>query len=176
MATRCRPSTPIDRVEVPRAADAPPTTPCRTLGRRHLGVNQAESRARPLARRRFRTARPARELMRLRKPWVFLRLRLLGWYVRFTGRSLLGLSRSPLRAALSAPRFHGSGMIPGNDGNGGTRVFPQVGTELWRTLGCRSYAGLSWATFVVEVLSRNGFCRMHPSNVVHRPPELFLSR
>ena len=45
---------------------------------------QTVRRWRPLSRRDFRMARPARVDMRLRKPWVFARLRVLGWYVRFT--------------------------------------------------------------------------------------------
>ena len=47
-------------------------------------VNQAESRARPRARRDLSTARPARLRIRRRKPCFFLRFRLLGWKVRFT--------------------------------------------------------------------------------------------
>jgi hypothetical protein len=35
------------------------------------------------------TARPARVLMRLRNPCVFLRLRVFGWYVLFTASSLV---------------------------------------------------------------------------------------
>jgi hypothetical protein len=42
-------------------------------------VDQADSRARPLARRDFNTARPARVLMRARKPCLRARRRLLGW-------------------------------------------------------------------------------------------------
>jgi len=38
---------------------------------------------RPLRRRAARTARPPREAIRARKPWVFARLRTFGWYVRF---------------------------------------------------------------------------------------------
>jgi hypothetical protein len=38
-------------------------------------------------------ARPARVRMRSRKPWVFARLRLFGWNVRFTGTTPLGRSR-----------------------------------------------------------------------------------
>ena len=40
---------------------------------------QADRRARPLARRAERIARPARVRMRSRKPWVFARRRLFGW-------------------------------------------------------------------------------------------------
>jgi hypothetical protein len=40
--------------------------------------------ARPLRRRAARTRRPPLVAMRARKPWVLLRLRLFGWYVRFT--------------------------------------------------------------------------------------------
>ncbi len=43
----------------------------------------AESLARPFALRLARMARPARVRIRDRNPWVFLRLRLLGWNVLF---------------------------------------------------------------------------------------------
>ena len=39
--------------------------------------------ARPFARRRFRTRRPAFVAIRARNPWVRARLSLLGWNVRF---------------------------------------------------------------------------------------------
>ena len=42
-----------------------------------------QRRARPFARRAFRTRRPFLVCMRARKPWVRLRRRLLGWNVRF---------------------------------------------------------------------------------------------
>jgi hypothetical protein len=42
-----------------------------------------ESFLRPLRRRAEMTARPERVRMRTRNPWVRLRRRLLGWYVRF---------------------------------------------------------------------------------------------
>jgi hypothetical protein len=42
-----------------------------------------ESFLRPLRRRAEITARPERVRMRTRNPWVRLRRRLLGWYVRF---------------------------------------------------------------------------------------------
>jgi hypothetical protein len=45
---------------------------------------QAASRLRPRARRDLSTARPPRVRIRERNPWVFFRLRLFGWYVRFT--------------------------------------------------------------------------------------------
>jgi hypothetical protein len=44
---------------------------------------QTANRARPFARRRFSTIRPALVAIRARKPCVRLRCRLLGWYVRF---------------------------------------------------------------------------------------------
>ena len=50
------------------------------------GDAHADYRARtwrPLARRRFNTNRPFLVFIRLRKPWVFARRRLLGWTVRF---------------------------------------------------------------------------------------------
>jgi len=39
--------------------------------------------ARPLRRRRTRTLAPVLVALRTKKPWVFARLRFLGWYVRF---------------------------------------------------------------------------------------------
>lgn len=51
---------------------------------RRLTTGQTVRRFRPLRRRRLITALPARVLMRTRKPWVFFRLRLFGWYVLFT--------------------------------------------------------------------------------------------
>jgi hypothetical protein len=52
------------------------------LSRSHLLQRQADNRTRPLRRRRAMIARPARVRMRIRKPWVFARWRLFGWYVR----------------------------------------------------------------------------------------------
>jgi hypothetical protein len=49
-------------------------------------VRQADRRARPLARRFLSTARPARVLIRARKPCLRARRRLLGWNVRFKRR------------------------------------------------------------------------------------------
>ena len=45
--------------------------------------------ARPFARRRFRTRRPALVAIRARKPWVRARFKLLGWNVRFMALNLL---------------------------------------------------------------------------------------
>jgi len=42
-------------------------------------------------------ARPPRVRMRVRKPWVFLRFRLLGWNVRFT-HGLLATIATPARS------------------------------------------------------------------------------
>src|SRR5207237_1224276 len=58
--------------------------------------DQADSRCRPFSRRAFRMARPARVDIRWRNPWFLARLRLLGWYVRFT-HGLLGPSLAPQR-------------------------------------------------------------------------------
>lgn len=46
------------------------------------------SRLRPFALRRLMTWRPFLVAMRARKPWVRLRLILLGWYVRFMAATL----------------------------------------------------------------------------------------
>ena len=51
---------------------------------------QAESRLRPLSRRRLMTARPARVRIRLRKPCLRLRRRTFGWYVRFMEKTHRG--------------------------------------------------------------------------------------
>jgi hypothetical protein len=50
-------------------------------------ANQAESLWRPLARRDFKMARPARVFIRWRKPCFLERRRLFGWKVRFTHAS-----------------------------------------------------------------------------------------
>lgn len=51
----------------------------RVAGRGVQGVK----RARPLARRAFKTRRPPLVAIRARKPWVRLRWMMLGWNVRF---------------------------------------------------------------------------------------------
>ncbi len=48
---------------------------------------------RPLRRRAARMARPAFVDIRLRNPWVLARLRLFGWYVRFTSQSSVSRRR-----------------------------------------------------------------------------------
>lgn len=55
-------------------------------------IDQADRRARPLARRDFSTARPARVLMRARNPCFFARRCWLGWNVRFTCGVLSSMS------------------------------------------------------------------------------------
>ena len=70
-----------------------------------LGGSQTVSCLRPLRRRRLMTARPPGERMRLRKPCLFRRLRLLGWNVRFKGtpdgfREPWGLSVFPGYSAV----------------------------------------------------------------------------
>ena len=50
-------------------------------------MDQADRRARPLARRFLSTARPARVLIRERNPCFFARRWVLGWNVRFTTSS-----------------------------------------------------------------------------------------
>lgn len=69
----------------------------------------ATSRLRPLARRRERTLRPPGVFIRARKPWVRLRLMLLGWYVRFTTTSeFLSRSLTPCRLRRGARMGAGS--------------------------------------------------------------------
>ena len=50
--------------------------------------NQAETRWRPLTRRRLMTALPLRVRMRERNPCLRLRRRTLGWYVRFIAKEV----------------------------------------------------------------------------------------
>ena len=68
-------------------------------------VPQTERRRRPLSRLARRTALPPRVAIRARNPWVLARLRVLGWYVRFTsGRPFVvpdGAMPSPGGAAAS---------------------------------------------------------------------------
>jgi hypothetical protein len=47
-------------------------------------LGQTAIRLRPLRRRALSTARPPRVFIRVKKPWVLWRRRLLGWNVRFT--------------------------------------------------------------------------------------------
>ncbi len=56
---------------------------------RNRGRQEAASRFRPLARRRFRIRRPAFVLIRTRNPWVRRRCRRFGWNVRFIDLSSL---------------------------------------------------------------------------------------
>jgi len=68
-----------------------------------LGRHHTPRRLRPLARRRAITCLPRRVLMRTRKPWVFFRLRLLGWNVRFMVlRSFFGVLGPGQRATSTA--------------------------------------------------------------------------
>ena len=78
------------RIGTPRAPQSGATDPHAVVCQPPEGVttadpgDQAERRARPLARRLFSTARPARVDIRARKPWRLARRWLLGWNVRFT--------------------------------------------------------------------------------------------
>ena len=73
-----------------------PAGPREGLERRTVAnvPDQAERRFRPRARRARSTARPPLVRIRRRKPWVLARLRLFGWYVRFTGRAPSRRSRA----------------------------------------------------------------------------------
>jgi hypothetical protein len=75
--------------EVDHGHRIPPSAPSITaerIERRTIAdpSDQADSRARPLWRLARMIAWPARVRMRSRKPCRLARLRLLGWYVRFT--------------------------------------------------------------------------------------------
>lgn len=62
--------------------------------------SQAESRARPLARRAFRTARPPAVAIRARKPCFFALRRAFGWNVRFTETSKMWPQRTPRKTSM----------------------------------------------------------------------------
>ena len=63
-----------------RDDERPPGRPgASPAGRRERAACYADRRLRPLARLRLIRARPVEVLMRARKPWVRLRLILLGW-------------------------------------------------------------------------------------------------
>ena len=71
---------------------------------------QTERRLRPFLRRRAMTVRPPLVRMRTRKPCVFLRLRLLGWNVRyivpasgFRGTGSRYVRRGPVGCQEAAP-------------------------------------------------------------------------
>jgi hypothetical protein len=59
-----------------------------------LGIS-TDRRLRPLRRRAASTLLPLWLALRSRKPCLFFRFRLLGWYVRFTGRISSNVSGLP---------------------------------------------------------------------------------
>src|SRR5438093_1337145 len=73
--------------------------------------DQAESRFRPRARRSRSTARPPRVRIRIRKPWVFLRFRLLGWNVRFTRASSRRRAQTVARARAEGGKQRSLGGV-----------------------------------------------------------------
>ena len=90
-------------------------------------------RVRPLPRRAASTERPARVLIRVRKPWVLARRRLFGWKVRFmASSSLRRLSRAKsafawttgARADLFRVRRYATGSTRGQ-----TRLTPRAGRQ-----------------------------------------------
>jgi hypothetical protein len=88
-------------------------------------ADQAESLCRPLARRDFKMARPARVFIRWRKPCFLARRRLFGWKVRFTHASSVrcreGLDNSG-RTTYWAERWD----YNGKNSTGKTRFFMPV--------------------------------------------------
>jgi hypothetical protein len=82
------------------------------MGDPERSPDQAETRWRPLIRRRLMTARPARVRMRDRKPCLRLRRRTFGWYVRFmredpfgrVGSSPIGYEPAPSVVKGGTPR------------------------------------------------------------------------
>ncbi len=144
----CRPPSRRAGHRVPEGARRPPWWDHRRAGHREgphetrygdatepawgaLGSLQADSRARPLARRAARIARPARVRILSRKPWVLARRRLLGWKVRLvTGRLLDDMGSSTVRAGAAqrqtAPLADvPGGFVSGRDGH------PRALKQLW---------------------------------------------
>lgn len=87
--------------------------------------DQAESLWRPLARRDFKMSRPARVLIRWRKPCFLARRRLLGWNVRFTqlSSSHPTVAVQQVESCLGAPHYtsHANGQV--------TRLGPRAATR-----------------------------------------------
>ena len=79
------------------AVESTTAAQCGKVGPAAARIDQALSRCRPLRRRAFTIARPARVDMRWRKPWRRARLRLWGWYVRFTLQPPGGSGRGQVR-------------------------------------------------------------------------------
>ena len=107
---------------------SPPAGPREGLERRTVAdaPDQAESRFRPRARRARSTARPPFVRIRMRKPCVLARLRLLGWYVRF--------NEEPPRGSRARPEV-GDRAGGGNDSVYGSepagRNAEQVRARVW---------------------------------------------
>lgn len=80
-------------------------------------TGQAEISARPLRRRAARMARPARVLIRARKPWFLARRRLFGWKVRllttvFFRSRCQGIGRAGREAPCEIRQWLVSGRPP----------------------------------------------------------------
>lgn len=78
-----RPKAAASRSRLPRVNRNDDVAANRRVSHAVSTVAYGVSLARPLARRRLSTSRPALVAIRARKPWVRARLILLGWYVRF---------------------------------------------------------------------------------------------
>ena len=93
------PQTAVGRERHPQqlAVESTTAAQCCEVGPAAARIDQALSRCRPLRRRAFTIARPARVDMRWRKPWRRARLRLWGWYVRFTLEPPGGSGRGQVR-------------------------------------------------------------------------------
>lgn len=97
------PATPKDATEVPGIEEPigrleATGRPTGEHGDRYLDATVAASRLRPLARRRFRMARPDFVFIRARNPCFRSRLIRLGWYVRF-------IAADPHSLAVARSRF-----------------------------------------------------------------------
>lgn len=93
---------------------------------------QADSSERPLRRRAARMARPARVLMRARKPWFLARRRLLGWKVRLLTTVFF---RSSLHATRGDTDSHGSPSASGSGGWGSGRPTAAEGLRVSAAIG-----------------------------------------
>ena len=122
--------------------------------------DQADRRARPLARRADRIARPARVRIRSRKPWVFERRRLFGWKVRLLTSGTPSSSCSPHVATMCqliwvnrgpALRHRDRGLPPRFGGRGITTIAANG------TAGHQSSSTLpAWIEQPVERTRRDG--------------------
>lgn len=115
-------------------------------------VDQADKRWRPLRRRAFSTARPARVDMRARKPCFIDRRFLFGWYVRFTKDSSVRPDSGRWRTFGTMPTYRR--RLRGSRGRG--QPTARTSSDPPLSLGIHSLLGSR-----VPDRSHHDFCTKH---------------